>query len=90
MENQSTQHLQLISSKEILSLKEASIYMDVSTSFLYKLTSARSITHFKPSGKRIYFRRTDLDSWMTRTKCESVIESLGEVESFISKSSTDD
>lgn len=90
MENQITQHLQFISSKEILSLREACIYMDVSTSFLYKLTSSRRIPHFKPSGKLIYFRRTDLDSWMTSVKRESLNESIAEIESFISKSSTDD
>lgn len=90
MSNNKEQVLRHISFKEILSFKEALIYMDVSPSFLYKLTSKRIITFFKPSGKRIYFKRSDLDKWMTLNKCESWSESLNQVDSFISKSRNDD
>jgi len=49
--------------KAVLSFREALAYLDVSKSFLYKLTSSNSITFFKPSGKLIYFKRSDLDEW---------------------------
>ena len=47
--------------KALLSFKEALAYLDVSKSFLYKLTSSNSITFFKPSGKLIYYKKLDLD-----------------------------
>lgn len=75
----------LISIKEILSFKEAIAYMDVSSSYLYKLTASKQISHFKPSGKRIYFRRACLDQWMTSNKCESIADGITEAERFISK-----
>jgi len=55
-------------SKEILSLKEASSYLDVSESLLYKLTSNRKIKFYKPNRGRIYFKRVDLDHWMLQNE----------------------
>lgn len=51
--------------KNVLSLREAAQYMDVSESHLYKLTSTRQIPHFKsPTGKLIYFNREELEEWL--------------------------
>ncbi|AZB24796.1 DNA-binding protein [Chryseobacterium bernardetii] len=58
--------------KEILSFKEALGYLDVSKSFLYKQTSQRAIRYFKPNGGKIYFKKTDLDSWMLQNENKSV------------------
>lgn len=60
--------MQLISSKEILSFKEALTYLDVSKSFLYKLTSRRQIQFFKPNGGKIYFKKSVLNEWMQRNE----------------------
>jgi len=49
--------------KTVLTFAEAITYLDLSESFLYKLTSQRQIPHFKPHGKKIYFERTELDKW---------------------------
>jgi excisionase family DNA binding protein len=57
------QRQQIIAQKEILSFKEALIYLDVSESFLYKLTSKKAIEFTKPIGK-IYFKKSSLDNWM--------------------------
>ncbi|MEH6764110.1 MAG: helix-turn-helix domain-containing protein [Aequorivita antarctica] len=71
LENNSLQH------KEILSFPEALAYLDVSKSFLYKLTSSNNITFFKPSGKLIYFKKSDLDKWILRNESPA-LESLEE------------
>jgi len=55
-------------SKEILSLKEATAYLDVSESLLYKLTSTRKIKFYKPNKGRVYFKRVDLDQWMLQNE----------------------
>ncbi len=57
--------------KEILSFKEAVQYLDVSKSYLYKLTSQSKISFYKPNNKLIYFKKSDLDNWMLQNKNES-------------------
>lgn len=52
--------------KTILSFSEACIYLDISASHLYKLTSAAAIPHFCPQGKKLYFRRDELEQWLQR------------------------
>ena len=55
-----------ISSKDILTLQEASVYIGVSLSQLYKLTRTQSIPHYKPRGKMCYFEKKELDAWLLR------------------------
>lgn len=50
--------------KQVLTIDEAAEYMGLKKSYLYKLTSERRIPHFKPNGKKIYFEREALTSWM--------------------------
>lgn len=63
---------QNIQQKEILSFKEALIYLDVSESLLYKLTSKRAITFSKPNAGKLYFKKSDLDGWMMQNESKSV------------------
>ena len=62
--------------KDVLNLKEAAKYLNVSCSHLYKLTSAKEIPHFKPRGKQVFFERKELDSWLlqNRQKTKAEIE----------------
>lgn len=55
---------QAVLKKDILNVKEAALYAGVSTSYLYKLTSKRSISFHRPESKLIYFSRTELDNWL--------------------------
>ena len=56
-----------------LTLPEAAGYLDLSKSFVYKLTSSGRLTHFK-TGKRIYFRRADLNSYLLKNRVKPVDE----------------
>ena len=47
--------------ENITSFREALNYLDLSDSLLYKLTSSRAITFFKPNGGKLYFKKSDLD-----------------------------
>jgi len=67
-------------SKPILSFNEAHQYLNLSKSYLYKLTSSKSIAHFCPLGKKIYFKRVDLDAWLLRNR-QSTIEEVEEAAS---------
>lgn len=54
--------------KTVLNLNEACKYLDVSPSHLYKLTSTKQVPHFCPQGKKLYFRREELDAWLQRNR----------------------
>jgi excisionase family DNA binding protein len=53
-----------INTKPILTFDEACLYMGMSKSALYKVTSNKEIPFSKPNGKMIYFKRTDVDRWL--------------------------
>lgn len=54
--------------KPILSIREASLLMDVSIAWLYKMTSQKKIPYYKPNGKMIYFDRSELIAYVTRNR----------------------
>lgn len=54
--------------KNVLNFNEASTYLELSHSHLYKLTSAGAIPFYKPNGKKIYFNRVELDTWLLRNR----------------------
>lgn len=51
--------------KEILSSNEAAAYLDISIHQLYKLSSARKLPTYSPTGGKIYFLKSELDEWVT-------------------------
>ena len=70
--------------KEILTFAEACLYLDLSSSHLYKLTSSNTIPCYCPQGKKLYFRRPELDLWLTRTRSASVAEVEQKAADYIS------
>ena len=50
--------------KEVLTMAEACLFLDISSSHLYKLTSSKKIPHYCPMGKKLYFLREELLQWM--------------------------
>ena len=57
-----------VANKEVLNLKEAARYLNMSCSHLYKLTSAKEIPHYKPRGKQVYFEKRELDKWLLQNR----------------------
>ena len=60
--------------KEVLSFEEASVYLHLSESHLYKLTSAQEIPYYKPQGKKNYLKRSELDAWMLSNRISTYEE----------------
>ncbi len=54
-----------ISTKNVLNFAEAVEYTGFSASYLYKLTSTGKVPHYKPYGKMIFFKREELESFLT-------------------------
>ena len=57
-----------------LPFQEASEYLNISKSYLYKLTHSRQIPHYKPNGKKLYFKRSDLEAWLLRNRVKTADE----------------
>ena len=55
-------------SKSVLSSEEVARYCNLSSSYLYKLTSKKKIPFYKPFGKMIYFKRPELDGWLLQNR----------------------
>ena len=60
--------------KDVLNLNEARAYLDISASHMYKMTSQKLIPHFCPQGKKLYFRREELNQWLLRNRQDSIDE----------------
>jgi excisionase family DNA binding protein len=72
--------------KTVLTFNEACSYLDVSPSHLYKLTSLRQVPHFCPQGKKLYFNRIELDTWLQRNRQSTTDEIEKEVSAKLLKS----
>lgn len=72
-----------IANKAVFNADEASDYLGVSKSYLYKLTHQRLIACYRPQGKLLYFRKEDLDTWIFRNRQESKDELAKEAIAFI-------
>lgn len=55
--------------KPVLTMDEAVIFTGLSKSYLYKLTCRKLIPYYKNKGmKGIYFKREELEAWMTQER----------------------
>ncbi|MCD8236367.1 MAG: helix-turn-helix domain-containing protein [Prevotellaceae bacterium] len=62
----------IYTTKKVLTFCEACLYMGVSESLLYKLTSAREVPHYKPRGKMLYFNKEELDQWLLQNNVPTI------------------
>lgn len=60
--------------QNMLTVREAAMYLGVSKSTIYKLTMHKTIPHYKPFGEKIYFDKSELDTWLHRNKVYSGAE----------------
>ncbi|EMC2461988.1 helix-turn-helix domain-containing protein [Vibrio diabolicus] len=59
----------ITSQKQFLSAEETAQYTGLSVKYIYKLTHAKQIPHYKPS-RKLYFKRDDLDAWLMSYRVE--------------------
>jgi excisionase family DNA binding protein len=72
---------------KILSLSEASEFLKLSKSGIYKLTSTKKIPHFIPGGKRIYFKKSDLEDWLLKNRIPPISELETDTQSYLCQTS---
>lgn len=57
-----------LATKEVLTLDEAAAFTGLSKGYLYQLTFSKRIPHYKPSGKVLYFDRSELQAWLLQNR----------------------
>ena len=57
--------------KPYYTTKEAAALLGVSVSYMQKLVASKQITHFRPTGKLIFIKHSDLESFITRNRIHS-------------------
>ena len=72
----------LFLTKDVLSFDEASIFLNLSKSYLYKLTSGNLIPHYKPQGKMLYFEKTELETWLRQNPIKTKAQIEQEAQSY--------
>ena len=68
----STMENSIYSTKSTFTFKEACMYLGISESLLYKLTSTQEIPHYKPRGKLLYFAKEELDNWLLQNRVDTI------------------
>lgn len=72
----------MIATKEVLSTDEAAVYTGLSKSHLYKLTMGKEVPYYKPGGKLVYFKRSELDAWLTANRVSTEAEIISAAQRY--------
>lgn len=86
-ERNSFEEGQIKNEKKILTLSEAAKFLQLSKSCIYKLTSKKKIAHFVPGGKKIYFKKSDLENWVFENRVTPTTEFENSTENYLSRTS---
>ena len=70
-EQRSHEQIQSDHREEVLNADQAAAYLHIAKQTLYTLTSKRKVPFYN-NGKKILFRRGDLDDWMNRGKQQEI------------------
>ena len=73
----------VLHSKNVLSFEEASRVLNLSKSYLYKLTSGNLIPHYKPQGKMLYFEKTELEAWLRQNPIRTQAQTEAEAQKYV-------
>ena len=65
--------------KEFLSFKETAAFLDLSESYLYRLTHLNKIPFYRPLGKKIYFKIKELNEWLSQNKVNTLEDNLNNI-----------
>lgn len=64
----------VIKNAEFIDLDEAAKFLRLKKTYLYNLVYRKEIPYYKPNGKRIYFNKMELNTWIASSKVKSVNE----------------
>lgn len=65
---------QSLQEKTLFNIDELVIYAGFSKLYIYKLTSQNKIPFYKPNGKHIFFKKTEIDEWLLNNRQSTIDE----------------
>jgi len=69
---------------DIYDIRAASQYLGMALSTIYTMTSRREIPHFK-KGRRLMFKRSELDEWVTEGRRKTKLEISREIDDYTAR-----
>ena len=69
--------------KNVLSFEEASRFLNLSKSYIYKHTSGNMIPHYNPQGKMLYFEKAELEAWLRQNPVKTAAQINQEAQRYI-------
>ena len=63
-----------------LTAKQAADYIGASINYLYKLTAGHKLPFYNPTGRKLLFKRTELDAWVEAARVPTDDELIGRVQ----------
>ena len=69
---------------DVMDIQEAAIYLKVSKATVYGYVHDQRVAFYK-TGRKLYFRKEDLDKWINRSRRKSYDEISEEAKAYLSK-----
>ena len=63
-----------LTQKNVLNFSEVKSYTNLSESYLYQLTIYVGIPCYKPNGKKLYFKKQEIEDWLLSNRKATNIE----------------
>ena len=77
--------LTLLAAKDMLTMDDAVLYTGLGKSYLYVLTCKNKIPYYKPNGKNIYFKKAELNDWLSRNRVGTIDEAESDAALYVAK-----
>lgn len=69
--------------EKFLSTEQAAEFLQISRNYLYKLTSAKRLPFYQPTGRKVLFAESDLVAFVRKGKVSSLDEQEAEAATMI-------
>ena len=69
--------------KGIFDVEGLAEYTGFKVSYIYQLTHFNKLPHYKPGGKKIFFKKEEIDEWLTSKRVKTTEEIEAEASNYI-------
>ena len=68
-----------VTNNEYLNVKEAACFVGLTLNYFYKLTAKHEVPYYLPTGRKMLFKRSELQEWIERSRVATNEELLRKV-----------
>ena len=69
----------LLSAKEMLSVEDLSLLIGMKPSYIHKLVQQKRLPYYKPFGKQIFFKKSEITQLLQDKRVPSVAELVNQI-----------